>query len=110
MTCPKTTSEDCLTLNVYTPIGFSESSKFPVMVYLPGGRFEQGGSGVSLYDGSYIANTSNTILVTLNYRFGVLGYLFSEKLGGMCRCFWALSLTLFLSGCLSTTDVCCSLY
>lgn len=38
----------------------------------PGGRFEQGSAGVSLYNGSYIANHSSVIVVTTNYRLGAL--------------------------------------
>lgn len=55
----------------------------PVMVFLPGGRFEQGASGSILYDGTLIANRSGVIMVTSNYRLGVLGWLAtSNGLGG----------------------------
>jgi hypothetical protein len=48
-TCPDVQSEDCLTLNVYTPL--PSSTPVPVMVFLPGGRFEQGTASCTLYDG-----------------------------------------------------------
>lgn len=83
MTCPDTTSEDCLTLNIFTPAHMDPSQPAPVMVFLPGGRFEQGSSGSVLYDGSLITNRSGVILVTANYRLGALGWLAtSNGLGG----------------------------
>eukprot|EP00003_Mantamonas_plastica_P005672 TRINITY_DN145_c0_g1_i1.p1 TRINITY_DN145_c0_g1~~TRINITY_DN145_c0_g1_i1.p1 ORF type:complete len:415 (-),score=159.32 TRINITY_DN145_c0_g1_i1:44-1288(-) len=45
------------------------------MLYLPGGRFEQGTAGTLLYNGFRITNESNIILVVTNYRLGALGYL-----------------------------------
>lgn len=51
------------------------SKPAPVMIFLPGGRFEQGASGSILYDGTLIANRSGVIMVTTNYRLGVLGWL-----------------------------------
>jgi acetylcholinesterase/cholinesterase len=75
LTCPDTQSEDCLTLNIWTPVEMDPSKLAPVMVFLPGGRFEQGASGSVLYDGSLISNRSGVIMVTSNYRLGVLGWL-----------------------------------
>lgn len=75
LTCPDTQSEDCLTLNIFTPAKMDASKPAPVMVFLPGGRFEQGASGSILYDGSLITNRSGVIMVTSNYRLGVLGWL-----------------------------------
>lgn len=82
MCCPTVTSEDCLTLNVFTPLAETITKPLPVMVFIPGGRFEQGASGTILYDGTYITNTSSTVLVTMNYRLGILGYMYAEKFGG----------------------------
>ena len=75
-TCPQTQSEDCLTLNIYTPPNIT-SDLLPVVFYIPGGRFEQGASDTYLYDGRYIVQ-HNVILVTTNYRLGALGFLYLE--------------------------------
>jgi para-nitrobenzyl esterase len=68
------TSEDCLFLNVYVP-GSSVSSKnnMPVMVFFYGGAFVDGEG--SLYDPTNMAIQGNTIVVTINYRLGILGYM-----------------------------------
>lgn len=47
-----------------------------------GGNFFQGYGGGELYDGKYIANDTSTILVSINYRLGILGYMASEKIEG----------------------------
>lgn len=62
--CQKEISEDCLYLNVYTPVE-SPSKPLPVMVFFHGGRYEQGAAGVNLFDGAQIANYTNTIVVTV---------------------------------------------
>jgi len=64
-TCPATMSEDCLTLNVFAP---ANASQLPVMVFLHGGAFDEGLSGIPLYDSDEFANVTNTVIVTLNYR------------------------------------------
>jgi para-nitrobenzyl esterase len=63
-------SEDCLTLNVWAPVGARGA---PVMVWLHGGGNQQGGSAVSYYDGSSFAR-DGVVLVSLNYRLGPLGF------------------------------------
>lgn len=66
-------SEDCLQLNVWTPVTFKPGGKLPVMVFIHGGSFT-GGSGVSpLYDGTHFAERG-VVLVTVNYRLGRLGF------------------------------------
>jgi para-nitrobenzyl esterase len=66
-------SEDCLTLNVWTPANFKPGAKLPVMVWIHGGSFT-GGSGSSfLYDGTQFAQRG-VVLVTVNYRLGRLGF------------------------------------
>ena len=63
--------EDCLFLNIYTP-GLTGSR--PVMVYIHGGAFI-GGSGESwTYGPSYFMH-ENVVIVTINYRLGILGFL-----------------------------------
>lgn len=72
-TCPNVTSEDCLFLNVYSPrVAALNNSLVPVMVYLAGGRFEQGTGGCDLYSGHYLTPHSNIVVVTPNYRLGAL--------------------------------------
>ena len=66
-------SEDCLTLNVWTPNPTS-AARAPVMVFLHGGAFVHGSSNQAGYDGRAIA-ASGVVVVTLNYRLGVLGFL-----------------------------------
>lgn len=70
--------EDCLYLNVWVPSGTTASSQLPVMVFIHGGAFVTGsGGGLAgdLYDGTYLAATGKVIVVTFNYRLGVLGFL-----------------------------------
>ncbi|HZR81389.1 MAG TPA: carboxylesterase family protein [Candidatus Binatia bacterium] len=69
------TSEDCLTVNVWRPIGAGESGRLPVLVWVYGGSFTHGGTSVPVYDGAYIAASRNVVVVTLNYRVGALGFL-----------------------------------
>ena len=45
------------------------------MVWIHGGRFEQGEGGGCLYRGDTLANTSEVVVVSMNYRLGVLGFL-----------------------------------
>ncbi len=67
---PKDASEDCLYLNVWTPVK-TMKEKLPVMVWIYGGGFSMGTS--SFYDGAPIAR-EGVVLVTINYRVGKLGY------------------------------------
>ena len=66
------TSEDCLTLNVFTPA--TDDAHRPVMVWLFGGGYINGHGGDGLYDGSCLAAQENVVVVTLNYRLGALGF------------------------------------
>ncbi|XP_070541991.1 cAMP-regulated D2 protein-like [Ptychodera flava] len=74
-TCPNKTSEDCLSLTVFSPLTSTPASKFPVLVFFHGGNFRQGSGYSLLQDGRYIANKTNTIVVFVNYRLGALGFL-----------------------------------
>jgi para-nitrobenzyl esterase len=69
----RSTTEDCLTLNVSTPPGTSPGAKLPVLVWIHGGAFV-GGSG-SLYRLDRLATQGRMVVVTANYRAGVLGFL-----------------------------------
>ncbi|KAM5262849.1 pyrethroid hydrolase Ces2e-like [Ctenodactylus gundi] len=65
-------SEDCLYLNIYTPVYAYEGSNLPVMVWIHGGSFVEGMA--SMYDGSTLAATENVVVVVIQYRLGVLGF------------------------------------
>lgn len=75
----ETYGEDCLHLNVWTPEG-GEAGLKPVMVWIHGGAFMSGSGGP--YDGSALAREGDVVVVTINYRLGVLGFVnFGEALG-----------------------------
>eukprot|EP00029_Vermamoeba_vermiformis_P012183 TRINITY_DN69_c0_g1_i2.p1 TRINITY_DN69_c0_g1~~TRINITY_DN69_c0_g1_i2.p1 ORF type:complete len:528 (-),score=132.78 TRINITY_DN69_c0_g1_i2:32-1615(-) len=82
MTCPVYISEDCMYLNIFTPRVSQMTSKVPVMVFFPGGHFDQGTATTDLYNGGYMVNRSNVILVTTNYRLGVLGWIATGTMKG----------------------------
>uniref|UniRef100_A0A3Q2WEF2 Neuroligin 2b n=2 Tax=Haplochromini TaxID=319058 RepID=A0A3Q2WEF2_HAPBU len=68
-------SEDCLYLNIYVPTedDIRDRRKKPVMLFIHGGSYMEG-SG-NMFDGSVLAAYGNVIVVTMNYRLGVLGFL-----------------------------------
>jgi para-nitrobenzyl esterase len=68
--------EDCLFLNVFTPS--ADEARRPVMVWIHGGAYTMG-SG-DLYDGSQLVRRGDVVVVTLNYRLGVLGWLSLDHL------------------------------
>jgi para-nitrobenzyl esterase len=71
-------SEDCLTLNIWSP-GADEKLR-PVLVWIHGGGWLIG-SG-RLHDGTPLATFGDVVVVTLNYRLGPLGFLYLAELGG----------------------------
>jgi para-nitrobenzyl esterase len=66
-----TPAEDCLYVNVWTPAG--RSKRLPVMVWIYGGGFVNGGSSPAVYDGSQFAKRG-VVLVSFNYRLGRFGF------------------------------------
>lgn len=72
------TSEDCLTLNVWAP-AVKNAGKLPVMVWIHGGGLMNGSGSVPQYAGEQLA-ARGVIVVTLNYRLGVLGFLAHPEL------------------------------
>ncbi|XP_051057467.1 carboxylesterase 4A isoform X1 [Phodopus roborovskii] len=66
-------SEDCLYLNVYAPVLAPGDPLLPVMVWFPGGAFLVGSA--STYEGSELAAREKVVLVFLQYRLGILGFL-----------------------------------
>ena len=71
-------SEDCLYLNVWSPM--ANGSPRPVMVWIHGGSFVFG-SG-SNYDGAWLAAHGDVVVVTFNYRLGPMGFLDLATVGG----------------------------
>lgn len=79
-------SEDCLYLNVWTPanLGKGASAKLPVLVYVYGGGFVAGDSSEPRYDGAAMA-ARGVVVVTLNYRLGIFGFLAHPQLTAESR-------------------------
>ncbi|XP_040592574.1 acylcarnitine hydrolase-like isoform X2 [Mesocricetus auratus] len=69
---PISMSEDCLHLNIYAPAHAHEGSNLPVMVWIHGGGLVVGMA--SMYDGSMLAAIEDVVVVTIQYRLGVLGF------------------------------------
>jgi para-nitrobenzyl esterase len=76
---PGKLSEDCLYLNIWSPV--DRSSPLPVMVWIHGGGFTMGAGDLPPYDGKALA-ARNVVLVTLNYRLGHLGFFAHPALDG----------------------------
>lgn len=70
-------SEDCLTLNVWVPA--KASGKLPVMVWIYGGGFVAGTTSEARQDGTHLAQ-QGVIVVSMNYRLGVFGFLVHPEL------------------------------
>lgn len=68
---PMPQSEDCLSLNVFTP---SVTGSRPVLVWIHGGGFSSGSGGQAWYTGTRLARDADAVVVTLNYRLGALGF------------------------------------
>lgn len=76
-----TTSEDCLYLNVWKPATAAAGAKLPVMVWIHGGGFVNGGSSPAIYSGENFAR-DGVVLVSLNYRLGRFGFFAHPALAG----------------------------
>jgi para-nitrobenzyl esterase len=64
--------EDCLTLNIWRPA--NDQSKLPVIVFIYGGSNISGYTADPSYDGQVLAKKGNAVVVTVNYRLGLLGW------------------------------------
>jgi para-nitrobenzyl esterase len=73
------TSEDCLTLNLWTPAAAKPADKLPVVVFIYGGGGTIGSAGMANYDGENVARRG-AIYVNFNYRVGTLGFLAHPEL------------------------------
>jgi para-nitrobenzyl esterase len=72
--------EDCLFLNIWTNgVG---SGKRPVMVWLHGGGYSTGSGGFIAYDGANLAHDEDVVVVTINHRLNVFGFLNAAAIGG----------------------------
>lgn len=67
-----TPSEDCLTVNVWGPVG-AAGKKLPVLFWIYGGGFVNGGASPAVYDGSALAR-AGVVVVSFNYRVGRFGF------------------------------------
>ncbi len=66
-------NEDCLYLNIWTPA--LDNARRPVLVWIHGGAFTMGSGSPPLYDGTHLTEKGDVVVVTINYRLGVLGFL-----------------------------------
>jgi para-nitrobenzyl esterase len=74
-------SEDCLSLNIWAP---ENAENLPVFVWIHGGALTTGTGSEALYDGALMAS-EGAVVVTINYRLGVLGYLAHPELSAESR-------------------------
>jgi para-nitrobenzyl esterase len=74
------TSEDCLTMNIWSP--GADHERRPVMVYIHGGGFVIGSASDPLFDGTSFATQHDLVVVTCTYRLGLLGFLYLGDLAG----------------------------
>jgi len=73
--------EDCLVLNVWTPV-LGDTGRKPVMVWLHGGGFASGSAGFTCYDGANLARKHDVVVVGVNHRLNIFGYLYLAEIGG----------------------------
>jgi para-nitrobenzyl esterase len=80
---PDTTqeTEDCLSLNLWTP-GIGHDGKRPVMVWLHGGAFAYGSGNRAVTDGANLARRGDVVVVSVNHRLNILGFLHLDDIGG----------------------------
>jgi para-nitrobenzyl esterase len=74
------TSEDCLSVNVWTP-ALRDGGRRPILFYIHGGAFNNGSGGDPLYDGVRLCTRGDVVVVTVNHRLNVFGYLYLAQLG-----------------------------
>lgn len=73
--------EDCLFLNVFTPS--ADDRARPVLVWVHGGAFTAGSGSMPWYEGTPLAMLGDVVVVTVNYRLGILGYAGRNNLGSL---------------------------
>ncbi|MGB6975014.1 MAG: carboxylesterase family protein [Terracidiphilus sp.] len=72
-------NEDCLFLNVYAPSDAKAHAKLPVMFWIHGGGYSGGASSEPRHNGDFLP-TKGVVLVTINYRLGIFGFLVTSDL------------------------------
>jgi para-nitrobenzyl esterase len=79
--CPaEPMGEDCLVLNVWTP-ATTAGRKRPIMVWLHGGGYTSGSGGFVCYNGQELARKHDVVVVTVNHRLTVFGFLYFAGIG-----------------------------
>jgi len=73
-------SEDCLYLNVWTP-ALRDGKLRPILFYIHGGAYNNGSGSDPQYDGSALCRRGDVVVVTVNHRLNVFGYLYLAQLG-----------------------------
>ncbi len=76
----KIQNEDCLFLNVWTP-DLGGGARRPVMLWIHGGGYAYGSGAWPIYDGANLARKGDVVVVTVNHRLNVFGYLYLGELG-----------------------------
>ncbi|BBD96783.1 carboxylesterase/lipase family protein [Sphingobium amiense] len=71
---PLPASEDCLYLNVWAPKDKAPGPR-PVMVWFHGGAYTSGSGGLAMYDGQHLSEAGDVVVVTVNHRLNIFGYL-----------------------------------
>ena len=74
-------SEDCLVLNVFAPRS-AVGRKLPVMFFLHGGGFTTGSASAPGYDGTQLAHRGDVVVVSINHRLNLFGFLYLAELAG----------------------------
>ena len=69
-------SEDCLYLNVHVPEKIDPERKLPVLIWVYGGGFWSGCATLDIYDPKVFCSEENTIIVAMNYRVSMFGFLY----------------------------------
>ncbi|MEC2057247.1 carboxylesterase/lipase family protein [Peribacillus psychrosaccharolyticus] len=77
---PMDSSEDCLYLNIWSPS--PDEKRRPVLVWIHGGAFTNGSGSSPAYNGESFAEMGDIVVVTVNYRLGIFGFLHLGELGG----------------------------
>ncbi len=77
---PGGSSEDCLYLNIWSP--GADRKRRPVMLWIHGGAFMYGSGSSETYDGASFSQLGDVVVVSINYRLGIFGYLHLDEIGG----------------------------